>query len=217
MDLHASAKTESFTPGGILADGEGLQQKVVTLPDGTAALAQGTLLGKVLVGAAVSAAKAGGNTGAGTLTMDVVTPVLPGAKVGVYKARCVVTAGNGGTFEVEDPDGFVLGRVAVGETFQDDLKFVIADVGADFILGDGFDITVAAGSGKYVKSLAAATDGSQVPDAILAHDVGAADGADLEAVAIIGGSINKDYLVLGAGHTVASIADALRVKGIYLR
>ena len=47
--------------------------------------------------------------------------------------------------------------------FDDDIKFAVADGGTDFIVGDGFDITVAAGSGKYKMALAAAVDGSAVP------------------------------------------------------
>lgn len=101
---------------------------------------------------AASAAKAGGNTGTGTLTLDATTPVLPGAKPGVYTVRAIAAASNSGTFRVEDPDGNVIGDVAVGATFSDDVKFVIADGGTDFIVGDGFDITVTAqeGRGRFV-------------------------------------------------------------------
>jgi hypothetical protein len=113
----------------------------------TFAMGQNLLLGAVVAIIAsgmdaASAAKAGGNTGNGVLTLDAVTPVLPGAKQGVYTVRCIVAAANGGTFRVENPDGDVMGDVAVGATFQDDIKFSIADGAADFIVGDGFDITV---------------------------------------------------------------------------
>lgn len=97
---------------------------------------------------AVAATKAGGNTGNGTITVDVATPVLAHAIAGVYTARCIAAAANSGTFRVTDPNGLVLGDVVVGATFADQIKFVIADGAADFIVGDGFDVTVAVNTGR---------------------------------------------------------------------
>lgn len=70
-------------------------------------------------------------------------------------------------------------------------------------------------SSKYVLSLAAAGDGSQVPDLILAEDVNAT-GADASGIAYERGDFNAAALTLGTGHTVASIRDTLRGKGITL-
>lgn len=70
-------------------------------------------------------------------------------------------------------------------------------------------------SGKYVLSLAAAADGSQVPDLILAEDVNAT-GADASGIAYERGDFATTALTLGTGHTVASIRDVLRGKGITL-
>lgn len=210
----ANASSEEYTSNTILAQGDGVRSEKVTLPDGTAALVMGSVLGKITLGSASSLA--GANTGNGTLTLDVTTPVLAGAKAGAYVATCVAAASNGGTFRVEDPDGFVLGDVAVGATFSDDIKFVIADGATDFIVGDKFTITVAAGSGKCVLSLAAAVDGSQVPYAILADDTVAADGADIEAMVYVGGSFNSDNLTFGTGHTASSVRNGLRDLGIFI-
>lgn len=69
--------------------------------------------------------------------------------------------------------------------------------------------------GKYIKSLAAANDGSQTPDLILAEDVDATS-ADVEALAFARGDFNSNALTLGTGHTVASITEGLRAKGITL-
>jgi hypothetical protein len=68
---------------------------------------------------------------------------------------------------------------------------------------------------KYIKSLAAATDGSQVVDAILAEDVDATS-ADVEAIVYIAGEFDQDALILGAGHTLGSIDAACRDKSIWL-
>lgn len=175
-------------------------------------LARGSVLGKISLGAA-STAYAG--TGDGVITMDATTPIRPGAKAGSYTATCIAAAANGGTFRVEDPDGNVLGDVAVGATFDDDIKFVIADGAADFVVGDKFTITIAAGSGKYKLSAAAAIDGSAVTDLILAEDCDAS-GGDAPALAYSRGDFNENTLTLGAGHTVASIREGLRAKGIVL-
>jgi hypothetical protein len=91
--------------------------------------------------AAASAAKAG-NTGTGVMTLDANTPVLAGAQLGVYKVACVTAAANGGTFEVFDPHGSSLGRVAVGATFANQIKFAIDDGEADFVVGDEIDVTL---------------------------------------------------------------------------
>lgn len=71
-------------------------------------------------------------------------------------------------------------------------------------------------SGKHVLSLAAAVDGSEVPDAILAKDTDATD-EDLVTAAYLAGEFNEDALTYGAGHTAASVKDALRAKGIFLK
>ncbi len=70
-------------------------------------------------------------------------------------------------------------------------------------------------SGKYVLSAAGATDGSQAPDLILAEPADATAG-DITAIAYERGDFNQNALVLGAGHTVASVREGLRGKGIFL-
>lgn len=216
MNHEASASSESYSPDGLFANDGGIRSEKVTIPDGTAAMSRGTVVGKVTLGAATAEAD-GGNTGNGTLTVDATTPVLAGAKVGDYIVTAIAADTDSGTFRVEDPDGNVLGDVDVGDTFADDIKFVIADGGTDFAVGDKFTVTVAAGSGKFVTSLAAATDGSQEPYGILADDTVLADGADIEANIYIGGEFNADYLTFGAGHTAASVKDGFRDKGVYIR
>jgi hypothetical protein len=104
-------------------------------------------LGTAAIAAAAARAAKAGNTGDGVMTLDATTPVLSGAQLGVYKAVCITAASNGGTFRVSDPLGNVLGDVAVGATFANQIKFAIADGSADFIVGDEIDVTV---SGRVV-------------------------------------------------------------------
>lgn len=69
--------------------------------------------------------------------------------------------------------------------------------------------------GKYIQSLEAAEDGSEVPRAILAHDITAESG-DVEAVIYITGHFRSAGLTFGTGHTAASTTDGLRTLGIHL-
>lgn len=208
----------SFTPDGIFAGSDDPQTRKITLLSGEN-LTRGTVLGKIGVGGASSAAKSGGNTGTGTLTMDASTPVRSGAKVGVYTVRFIAAASNNGTFRVEDPDGNVLGDVVMSGgagAFDDDIKFAIADGGTDFIVGDGFDITVAAGSAKFKKAVATAVDGSATPAAILAEDCDAS-GGDKITIAHFGGVFDENALTYGSGVTAATAREALRDVGIKLQ
>lgn len=210
MDLgtNASFGSQVYTPDRLIAhSADDILGKGITLLSGQVQ-PRGAVLGKIAIGAATSAAKSGGNTGNGTLTLDATTPVLL-AKAGIYTARCIAAATNSGTFEIKDPNGSSLGEYTVGATFADQIKFVIADGTTDFVVGDGFDITVAAGSGKYVLSIAAATDGSQNPSVILAQDCDATAG-DAGALAYFDGTFNASSLTIGAGHTVATVTEALR-------
>jgi len=73
-----------------------------------------------------------------------------------------------------------------------------------------------AATGKVTLSAAAATDGSQVPYGIL-YDEYDALAADRACGYHIKGEFNGHALTLGAGHTLASVRDALRAGGIYLK
>lgn len=121
------------------------------------AASQSIIAGMILVGDVVAAgvtasaaADADNTSGSGAITLDVTTPVLAGAQNGTYRAVCIEPASNGGTFEVFDPQGVAIGKVAVGATFSKEIKFVIADA-ADFVAGDAFAIKVGveAGDLKY--------------------------------------------------------------------
>jgi hypothetical protein len=177
-----TAFTETTHPGGfILGTADfNLSMENRTLITGQNLIA-GTVLGAItLAGASETHA---GNTGNGVMTLDVTTPVRPGARAGIYVATNILAATNSGTFRVEDPDGNVMGDVLVGGTFDDDIKFVIADGATDFILGDKFLITVAAGSSKVTALNPAAVDGSQAAAGILFAAVNATS-ADLACVTV---------------------------------
>lgn len=70
-------------------------------------------------------------------------------------------------------------------------------------------------SGEHILSAQAAADGSETPDLVLAEDTDASAGAKV-TIAYARGDFDENALTLGAGHTVASIREGLRVKGILL-
>lgn len=166
----------------LLSEGNGsISRETVTISSAAAALVPGTVLGKITLGAVTSAAVAG-NTGNGT--MGSVTLSL-GAKPGVYKLTIVEPASNAGAFVVEDPDGIIIGNGDVASAFSaGGLAFTLADGATDFASGDQFNITVAAGSGKYVAYDSAATNGAAVAAGVL-YAAAPDSASDQKAVAIV--------------------------------
>jgi hypothetical protein len=108
---------------------------------------------------------------------------------------------------------FIVSDIIVGEF--DDL------VGEKITVASGQNLTRGAvlgkitASGKYTLSLSAAVDGSQIPDFILAENCDAT-GGDKVAIAYSRGDFNAQNLIIGTGHTIASIKEGLRVKNIIL-
>lgn len=86
----------------------------------------------------------------------------------------------------------------------------------------GSVLGIVTATGRLKLSAAAAVDGSQVPVAILLEPISSFDpatgaGAVISGPAATKGTFNQTALILGAGHTVASIKDGLRARGIHLR
>lgn len=200
----------------ILANSDDVTTRKVTIIEGEN-LETGAVIGQITEGAATAtpgAAVSGsggtpGNGDIGTVTVDA------GAQEGVYQVRILDPATDAGDFEVIRPDGSVDGNGSVGVAYDGDINFTLADGSTDFSEDDRIPVTVenAAGSGKYKLSLAAATDGSEVPDLVLAQDADATDG-DLEAIAYETATLASNALTIGTGHTLASIREGLRAKGI---
>lgn len=136
---------------------------------------------------AAGAGVGGANTGNGAFTAHASAPTQAGAVAGVYKVVFIEPAANLGTFQVERPDGSIVGQGVVGTEFNNEIRFTIADGATDFVAGDGFAVTVGAGDGKWVMCQnAAQADGSHIPDGILLDDYDAT-GGDKAAVALVRG------------------------------
>lgn len=190
--------------------------ETVTIDTGN--LVAGTVLGRITKGAAVGAAVAGNTSGSGAITAA--PAVGAGAKAGVYHAICIEPGTNAGKFLVTDPDGITLGVATVGVEFVGGgLTFTIADA-TDFVSGDAFTVTVAAGSGKYVAFDQDAVDGSEIAAGILYDNVDATAG-DVEAVMVardaeVNGSEITWPADIEAAEKTAAIAQ-LALLGIIVR
>jgi hypothetical protein len=209
---------DTFVHDNLFGGNGPFRTKEVTVLSGEpAALAAGAVMGLVKTGAA--SAVAGANTGNGV--MGAITKGIL-AKPGVYTLRIVEAAANAGAFEIKDPDGNVIGSGNVAVAFTSDhLNFTLADGATDFVVGDTFAITVAAGSGKARRLDVTAIDGTALPDHILADAVDAS-AADKVAVGYTCGEFNTRALSFDGATTVdtivggESIRDRLRKLGIFL-
>lgn len=113
------------------------------------------------------------------------------------------------SYSAETP--FAPSQIIAGGTYTTRVVTIISgqDLEAGAVLGK---ITA---SSKYNLSLSAAVDGSETPDLILLQDVDAT-GGDTEAVALESGQVVGSALTLGTAHTLASIREGLRDKGILI-
>lgn len=157
----------------------------------------GHVVGRVTLGAATPAAFAGNASNTGTIGS---VSVGLGAKPGVYTLVCIEPATNAGKFTVEDPDGILVGVATVAVAFSaGGLGFTIADGSTDFVSGEGFTITVAAGTGKVKEYNPANTDGSATPAGIL-YDAVDATGGDAKGVIVARHAVvNSSELVWFSG------------------
>lgn len=96
---------------------------------------------------------------------------------------------------------------------DDDITTRKVTILAGQVLPAGAVIGKITASSKYILSASAASDGSQTPDYILSEDINATSG-DVEAIAYETVTVVATALTLGAGHTIASIREGLRDKGI---
>jgi hypothetical protein len=203
---------EAFIPDQLIAGELKIVSDTVTLT-GAAALARGAVLGKTVT-SGTAAAVAGSNTGNGV--MGAIT-VAGAAKTGSYLLKVTKAAANAGDFEVFDPSGNLVGLGTVGVAFSGGgLAFTLADGATDFVVGDSFALSVTAATVKYKLAVAAATDGSNDPEAILA-DVADPSGGDVSVGIYLTGEFNSGALSFGAGLTAALVKASLRRKGIFLK
>lgn len=212
-----------YAQAAIVTEWDPLYSREAGVMAAAASALQFQVLGAVQGGAVSSAVKASGaNTGNGTCVVDATTPGLANVQIGVYQIRCTVAAANAATFRVTDPKGDVLGDVSfsgsgASATFADQIKFAITDGATDFVVGDGFDITVLPGV-VYKPLNFSGADGSQNAAAVALY----ASDSDGNVTVVARGPIvlRADMLQWPNGATVNQIATAtaqLAALGIIAR
>lgn len=171
-------------------------------------------------GMLIATPKAGGNTGNGAVTPDATAPVAAGARPGTYVATLTAAAANGGTFTVTDPLGETVGTVAVGATFNGQIKFVIADGATDWAMGDAINFTVSREEGLAAQLAPGSSGGYEVAVGVLYDKVDATQGP-VRAVALTRDFEADDkMLIWPAGITAAQKAAAVAAlsgRGIVVR
>lgn len=184
---------------------------------------QDLLIGAVVGEIASIVPTTGTGVGTGNGTCDSVTGGVD-VKIGTYLATCITAVTNGGTFRIEDPDGYVLGDAVIPAgaggaiAFTDpQINLTITEAGTDFIVGDYFTIAVTAGSGKLTVLDFTAVDGSQRALGILIDDYDASL-ADLDCVVILRDAViakspikwTMDFT--GGGVKVLAVGDTITSK-----
>lgn len=217
--MKADFKTEgTYVPDSLIAgNAHLLVARTVTIATGEGELPRGAVLGKVTsAGSATSPAGDDGNAGAvtfsaitvGSTALDgVYTVTVTAAKDGETAATFTVTAPGGAT--ASGSMGAAFAGLGLSFTITDGLTTDASDE------GDVYTFNVVAALGEYRLSKSTAIDGSETPDLILAEAVDATS-RDVQALAYSRGDFNAAALTLGAAHTVASITEGLRAKGITL-
>lgn len=134
--------------------------------------------------ASAASAAAYAHNAANTGTMGAIT-VSSAAKAGTYRLTIVEPGSNVGTYVVEDPDGIQIGTGIVAAAFSaGGLAFTLADGSQDFVAGEGFTITIAAGDGKYAPYDDDNTDGTATAAAVSLYPVDATS-ADVSVAALV--------------------------------
>jgi hypothetical protein len=186
----------------------------ITLASGGTACVIGQVLGQITKGAITAAAKSGGNTGNGTCTA---LSLGVAAKVGAYTLTFTAAT----AFTITDPNGVQLANGVNGAYVDLQINLTITAGGTAFVAGDGFVITVAAGSNKWVQVGPSNVDGSQAAAGICL-EAGNPTSADTLSVAVTRGPalIKVNGLTWTSGMTTPQKTAALaqlQVLGIVQR
>lgn len=200
-------QSQVYLPDQLIVDAKNLVSQPIVLAAGT--LVRGTVLGQQTTNP-ISAAAAPGNTGNGTIGALSVgaTPV-----VGTYTAKATSAT----VFAVTDPEGNALGNATAGAAFASaEINFTITAGGTAFAVGDAFTLTVSDAVGTYIECVKTASDGSQVPVAVLA-DYADASAGPVTTGAYVAGEFNANALTYDASWTLPALVSALRAYSLFVK
>jgi hypothetical protein len=197
---------ETFIPDQLIAGNLKIVSQPIVLAAGT--LPRGSVLGQVSSSSVV--ATPGTNTGNGTVSA---LSAGAGAKVGPY----VLLATAPTVFSVTDPEGNVLANAAVGTAYSaGGINFLLTAGGTAFVAGDSFSLLVDDSIGNFILSVKTASDGSQVPCAVLADFADASLGP-VTTGAYVMAEVNGNRLNYDPSWTIQTLTTALRPFGLFVK
>jgi hypothetical protein len=112
-------------------------------------------------------------------------------KPGAYRVVFIEPAANAGAYQVEDPDGNVIGTGNVAVAFDNVVKFTIADGTTDFVAGDVATIAIVVTGYGHASAVEEAS-------AILLNGTDASAGAVRVTVIARDAEVKRDELVFAA-------------------
>lgn len=160
----------------------------------------------------VASVAGGSNSGNGTLTLA--SPAfVDGVSAGVYTLQMTSPT----AFQVYDPSGNPIGTGSTGVAFSNRIAFTLAAGGSAFVGGDTFAITVSAVA-LYIPCVATATDGSQVPVAVLSEEADTSAGS-VVADAYFAGEFAFELMTVDASWTFDTLNNSFiaQAREIYIR
>jgi hypothetical protein len=120
-------------------------------------------------------------------------------------------------FSVTDPEGNALPNATVGTPYVNaEINFTITAGGTAFVANDSFSLNALEASGNFILSVKTASDGSQVPLAILATTTNATVSPQM-AGAYVMGEFNQNALTFDPSWTLPGLQAALRQYGIFVK
>ncbi|WP_338572003.1 head decoration protein [Pseudomonas canadensis] len=200
-------QAQVYIPDQLIADARNLVTQPILLAAGV--LKRGTVLGQQTVSPVQVIAKPG-NTGNGT-----VAPVTVGSAVETGGYALLATSAT--VFSVTNPEGVVLGDATVGTAFAHaEINLTITAGATAFVVGDGFTVNVFDVVGTYVECDRTASDGSQVPVAILVDDADATAGP-VTAGAYVAGEFNATQLIYNPTWSLPALVSAMRPYSLFAK
>jgi hypothetical protein len=153
----------------------------------------------------------GTNTGTGTVgSLSLGTTETFGA--------FLLKATSATVFSVTDPEGNALPNATVGTPYANaEINFTITAGGTAFAANDSFTLNAIEATGNYILSVKTASDGSQVPSAILATSTNNLTAGPATAGAYVMGEFNQNAINFDPSWTLPALQAALRPYGIFLK
>lgn len=210
----SSITERQYEANFVVSEAPGNQSREnITVKSGASRLAGDVITFDATAGT-ITGAALGTNTGNGTIgTLS----VGAGAREGTYVASIIEPGANLGTFQVEGPDGAIIGDGVVGTEFSGEIVFTISDGSTDFVAGDAFIIKVTVTTEKAV---VLPNDGTKEAEGILLDKYDATS-ADVAGVALVrncevnGNEVNWPSGISAANKDLA--ITQLRNRGILVR